>query len=341
MAVPTPRVYLDPAFPLTLRRLREARGWSYRDLARRAFITGIYVWEIENGRKTGPSMKTVAALDQALQAEGALTALARPVAVAGPEQRERIIHAVEHPTRLDAKAVDALAEVLAVHRRLDDAIDAHILIPGEVAQWETVSRLAREARGPAAARLRGVAAEWTQYVGWLRAEARHDTPAIDTLTEAVDQALDVGDGSLAAQARNFLGYVQRQRGNPPGIAEFFEAAYRTPGATRLQRIGDAAQAAHGFALLGDRSAAVRLLGEAQELALAADGDEPPSAAYWLSVNFSRVNLGLAYLALGDRREAAQQLGAGLDGLPPEQREAEWTGEYRRALGEAEQPSGDS
>lgn len=335
----TPRVYLDPAFPLTLRRLREARGWSYRDLGRRAFVTGIYVWEIENGRKTNPSMKTVAKLDQALDAEGALIALARPVAVAGPEERERIVHAVEHPTRLDDKAVDALAEVLAVHRRLDDSIEAHILIPGEVAQWETVERLAKEARGPAVDRLHLVAAEWIQYVGWLRAEARHDTPAIDTLTKAVGQALDIGAGSLAAQARNFLGYVQRQRGNPQGIVEYFEAAYRTPGATRLQRIGDAAQAAHGYALLGDRSAAVKLLGEAQKLALHADADKPPTAAYWLSVTYNRVNLGLAYLALGDRREAAEQIRGGLDGIPAHQREAEWAGEYHQALGEAERPCG--
>lgn len=337
----TPRVILDPAFASTLRRLREARGWSYRDLARHAYITGAYAWEIENGRKTRPTLKAVAALDQALDAEGALTALAHPATapIANPDDRDRIIHAVKRPTLLDPKAVEAFAEVLAVHRRLDDTVDAHILIPGEVAQWETVMRLARDARGPAVDRLHEVAAEWTQYVGWLQAEARHDAPALDTLHEAIRQANDIGSGSLAAQARNFVGYVNRQRDNPQGIVEHFESAYSTPGATRLQRIGDAAQAAQGYALLGDRVAALKLLGEAQELALQADGDEPPMAAYWLSVTFSRVNLGLAYLALGERREAAQQLRAGLAGLPESQRESEWAAEYRRALDEAEHEEG--
>lgn len=330
----TPRVYLDPAFPLTLRQLREARGWSYRTAGRHAYVTGNYVWELENGRKTQPSMKTVTALDHALEAAGALVRLVRPVSVTGPEQRERIIHAVQHPTRLDGRAVDALTGVLVAHRRLDDAIAAHVLIPGEVAQLDTVTRLADDARGPAAHDLRVLAAEWTQYVGWLRAEARHDAPAIEALTMAVEQATDIGHGSLAAQARNFLGYVQRQRGNPAGIVEHFEAAYRTPGATRLQRIGDAAQAAQGYALLGDRSAAVTLLKEAQALTSRADDDEPPTAAYWLSVTFSRLNLGLAYLALGDRSEAARQLQSGLDGLPADQRGAEWTEEYRRALAES-------
>lgn len=325
---------LDPAFPSTLRGLRLARGWSYRAAGRRAYLTGSYVWEIENGRKTQPSMASVAALDHALEARGTLVALAHPIAATGPEERDRIIHAVAHPTRLDAKAVDALADVLAAHRRLDDTIAAHILIPGEMAHWETVTGLARDARGPAADRLYVVAAEWTQYAGWLRAEARHDTLAIDMLTEGVDQAIRIGHGSLAAQAKNFLGYVQRQRSNPRGIVEYFEAAYDTPGATRLQRIGDAAQAAHGYALLGDRSAAVALLGEAQDLALKADDDEPPPAAYWLSVTYNRLNLGLAYLALGDRREAIRQIRAGLDGIPSDHADSEWAVEYRRALDRA-------
>lgn len=320
-----------------MRRLREARGWSYRVLATHAFLTNTYIWELENSRKFRPTMQSVANLDSALDADGALLALAHPATAptADPDDRERIVHAVKHPSLIDIKAVDALAEVLAVHRRLDDTIDAHILIPAEAAQWETVMRLARNGRGPAVDRLWEVAAEWTQYVGWLQAEARQDALAMASLNEAVKQALDIGSGSLAAQARNFLGYVQRQRDNPRGIVEHFEDAYLTPGATRLQRIGDAAQAAQGYALLGDRTAAFRLLGEAQELALRAEGDEPPGAAYWLSVTFSRVNLGLAYLALGERREAAQQLRAGLAGLPEEQRDSEWAAEYRRALEEAE------
>jgi transcriptional regulator with XRE-family HTH domain len=328
-------VIVDPRFPSAVRTLREARGWSYRDLGRRAFLTGPFVWEVENGKKQ-PGLKSVAALDNALDAAGALLAMVRPVVAApGPEERDRIVHAVEHPTRLDGKAVDVLAEALAVHRRVDDTIDAHLLIPGEAAQWEMVTRLAREARGPAVDRLHVVAAEWTQYLGWLRAEARHDAPAIGTLTEAIEAANQIGAGSLAAQAKNFLGYVARQRGNPRGIAESFEAAYRTPGATRLQRIGDAAQSAHGYALIGDRATAARLLGEAQELTSQAEGDEPPPVAYWLSVTFNRLNLGLAYLALGDRQEAIQQLRAGLEGIPLEQRDSEWAAEYRRALDDAE------
>lgn len=329
--VPPSRTYVDPALPATVRALRDARGWSYRRLAKLAHLSSTYLWEIENGDKH-PTVRAAAALDAALEARGVVAAMVRAApTVTGPEEGDRIVHAVRHPRAIDRRAVNALAGVLAAHRQLDDTIDAHILIPAEAPQWEAVMRLARDARGPAADDLHVVAAEWTQYLGWLRAEARHDGPAAETLIEAVAQASDIQHGSLTAQARNFLGYVARQRGNPTGIVEHFEGAYLTPGATRLQRIGDAAQAAQGYALLDDHAAARRLLGEAQDLALLADNDEAPTAAYWLSVTYNRLNLGLAYLALGDYAEARQQLQAGLDGIPEHQRESEWAAEYRRAL----------
>ncbi len=337
--MPPTRTYVDPALPGTLRALRTARGWSLRRLAKLATVSPTYLYEIENAEKTNPAMKVIKAVDHALEAEGALIAMVRfAPATSDPEERERIIHAVQHPTLLDRHAVGALAKVLTSHRHLDDVIEARILLPSEIAQWETVAQLAKQARGPAAKDLYTVAAEWTQYVGWLRAEARHDSPAVETLTEAIAEAESIGNGPLTAQARNFLGYVERQRGNPAGIVRWFEDAYLTPGATRLQRIGDAAQAAHGYALLGDRANARRLLNEAQKLARHADNDQAPQAAYWLNGSFVRLNLGLAYLALGDGAEAAEQLAEGLKGIPAHHRDAEWAAEYRAALDEAQQVS---
>lgn len=338
--MPPVRTYVDPAFPGTLRALRLARGWSGRRLAKEAAISPAYLHEIEAGNKTNPTVEMLQALDNALQAQGTLTAMIRSApTTADPDQRDQIIHAVQHPRQLDHRAVEALSGVLAAHRQLDDMIEARILLPGELAQMDTVQVLARDARGPAVDDLHYLAAEWTQYVGWLRAEARQDGAAVETLTQAADEAERIGNGPLLAQARNFTGYVHRQRGNPAGTVNWFEGAYLTPGATRLQRIGDAAQAAQGYALLGDHGNARRLLDEAQELALQAEADAAPLFAYWLSVTFSRLNLGLAYLALGDGAEAAQQLGAGLAGLPAQQRESEWGAEYRAALQRAQEMAG--
>jgi len=323
-----PRSYIDPAFPAALRALRESRGLSLRVLAARAYVAKSVLCRIENGERR-PALDVVNRLEHVLDGDGSLVAMITPAVVAG-DGGERIRAAVAKPRALDHRAVTALAEVLAAQRRLDDTMAARTVLPVTGPQWRAVMDLARNARGPAADDLHVVAAEWTQFLGWLHAEARLDAPAVRILTDAVRQADRVGTGPLRAQARNFLGYVARQRGHARGIVRHFEDAYHVEGAATLQRVGDAAQASQGYALMGDKRRALTLLGEATDLATGTHG-KPPGTAYWLSPTFGHLNLGLAYLGLGERREAAEHLECGLDGLPAEQRDAEWTLEYTAAL----------
>lgn len=322
---------VDPRFGVELRRLRQARRLSLRRLASLAYYSRSYLHDLETSRKR-PTLDAARRLDDALETGGVLaTMVVDPLAAPAPDDAERIAYAVARPSRLDAATVSALADMLAAQRRLDDTIAAQVMLPSAVPQWRTVQDLARQARGPHAPELHSVVAEWTQFVGWLHAEARNDAEAVRVLVEAADQADAVDSGPLAAQVENFRGYLERQRGNPRGIVRHFLAAYHTPGAGALQRVGDAVQAAHGYALLGDKAAAERLLGEASDLTEAAESDTPPAASYWLTPTFVRMGIGLAYLALGRKVAAADHLRAGLEGLPEDQRDAEWTAEYREAL----------
>ncbi|GAB2942377.1 hypothetical protein GCM10027280_33670 [Micromonospora polyrhachis] len=325
------RTIVDPRWHAIFARLRRQQRLSLRDLARSVHYSKSHLHDLETGRLR-PTVEAAEALDAVLQADGALAALVVDATVeTTPDDDQRIAYAISHPARLDAQAVNLLADILAAQRRLDDTVPVAMMLPWAVPHWRAVQDLAASARGPHAPAIRVVAAESTQFVGWLYAEARCDADAVRMLVEAATQADAVDCGVLAAQASNFRGYVERQRGNPRGIVRHFLAAYQTPGAAPLQRVGDAAQAAHGYALLGERASALRLLGDASELATAAADTEPPSTAYWLSTTFGYLNLGLAYLGLGDRKAAADNLRAGLDGLPADQCDAEWTVEYRAAL----------
>ncbi|MFI1194100.1 helix-turn-helix domain-containing protein [Micromonospora sp. NPDC020750] len=325
------RAIADPRFAAQLTRLRTSCGMSLRDLARLVHHGKSYLHDLETGR-TRPTGAVAQQLDDALQAGGTLAALVADMPPVGtPDDDQRLAHIIANPARLDAAAVRLLADDLAMQRRLDDTLPAPMMLPSAARQWRTIHTVAQQARGPHAADVHEVAAEWTQFLGWLHAEARNDTEATRLLVEAADQADAINHGPLAAQAANFRGYLARQRGNPRGIVRHFLAAYHTPGATMLQRVGDAVQAAHGFALLGDRTTAVRLLGEASDLTTAAESETPPATAYWLSPTFSRMGLGLVYRALGDHVSAADHLRAGLGGLPAEQQNAQWATEYRTVL----------
>lgn len=329
----TRRPIVDPRFPTRLREFRQQREMSLRDLAAAAYIGKSTLSELENGR-CAPRLETAQHLDRALAAGGQLAAMVVATPEPEPEHLARVEYVIARPMRLDHAAVNALNGVLTAHRHLDDVLDARMLLTAAEAEWRTMSQLAQQGRGPAVDELRRVAAIWTQFYGWLLAEARHDADAVRMLTEAGEQADAVDDGALAAQVENFRGFLERQRGNPRGIVRHFLSAYHTPGANALQRIGDAAQAAHGYALLGDRHEAERLLAEASDLTEAADGVSPPEIAYWLSPGFTRMGIGLVWLALGDRTRAADHLRSGLASLPVGHADAEWAEEYRSALEDA-------
>lgn len=323
-----PRPFVDPRFPCRLRELRTAAGLSLRQLAGAAYIAKSTLSELESGT-TGPSVEMATHLDRVLNADGRLIGMVTPAPEPDPEHRGRVAYALTRPARVDAATVEALAGVLAGQRRLDDTLDAGAMLPWVEPQRVTVARLAREARGRHARAAASVAAEWTQFSGWLCAEARHDALAVRLLDQARTEALELGDGPLAANAADFRAFLARARREWRHAARWSLAAAETVGATRLQQAQNLSHAAYALTRMGDLGEAARLLGKARDLA---DRDEAqPDTAYWLSAGFLRLGIGLALLGARDRAGAAEQLHAGLAGLPQGWADAEWAAEYRTAL----------
>ncbi len=238
-----------------LKRHRKSLGWTQQQLADalcqeagRATLTRQEIYRWENGRRVPtfwlPHLMSVLGITR--------DELERVISPSmNEDDRDRIAHSLAAPSRVDAGTVAALTDVLPAQRRLDDSLPATTMLPATAAQWESVEQLAREARGPHADALRYVAAEYVQFLGWLHAEARNDRDAVRYLTEAEERADDLDDGPLVAQAANFKGYLARQQGRPRAVVRWFSAAYHTPGAAPLQRVGDAVQAAHGTRFLGN------------------------------------------------------------------------------------------
>jgi len=190
----------------------------------------------------------------------------------------------------------------------------------------------RDARGPLRDRLGRIAAEWMVYTGWLNAALRRDEQALALFERGEDLADDVEDGTIAAIATSFRGYVARQRCRPRAVVRASMAALATPGGHSAQRTFDQLQAAQGYAALGETEQARRLLDDAAERA-AADV-EPPPPLYWYSPAFFHLNIGMVHRDIGEHSDAAALLGAGLEGIPADQAGAEWLGEYRDAYAES-------
>ncbi|MEU3963021.1 helix-turn-helix transcriptional regulator [Streptomyces buecherae] len=317
----------DDFADLARRALRDA-GYSMKAAAREMHYDPAYVSRVLNGKQR-PSKNLARALDSLTSSGGALAGT-----VLDEDDASRVARSAENPSRLDGGTVDALAGVLAAYRRLDDTAEPRTIIPATMAQMREVTRMLKEARGPHRDRLADVASEWVQFSGWLFAQTREFGEAVPLLNEAVELADETGNGTLAAQALNFKGYIARQQGRPQGITRWFGAAASTPGAHPAQRIGDYLQAAGGLAEMGETDAALRMVEDAEKLMDKAAKLPPPETAYWLTPNFNRLNMGICTLALGRYSEAADHLRTGLAGLPDELKDAPWTWEHKDALRQA-------
>ncbi|MFI1952990.1 helix-turn-helix domain-containing protein [Streptomyces xinghaiensis] len=314
---------------LARRSLRD-NGYSIKAAARAMNYDPAYLSRVLNG-KQAPSERLAQSLDSLLGTGGALAGI-----VLSADDRSRVSRSIAHPSRLDAGTVDALAGVLAAYRRLDDTAKPESVIPATMAQMKEVTQLLKNARGPHRDRLAEVASEFVQFAGWMLAQAREDTQAVRLLNEALELADEIGNGTLAAQALNFKGYVARQQARPQAIARWFAAAARTPGAHPAQRLGDILQAAAGMAQLGQKDQALRMVEEAEQLTDEAAALPPPRTAYWLTPVFNRLNLGLCTLALGRYGDSVDHLSSGLAQLPDDLRSAPWTWEHREALRKAKE-----
>ncbi|GAA3883975.1 helix-turn-helix domain-containing protein [Streptomyces sedi] len=309
---------------LARRALRDS-GYSEKAASRAMNYDSAYLSRVLNGKQR-PSRRMALAIDKLVQADGALAAT-----VLDADDSERVRRSAATPSRLDARTVDALADVLAAYRRLDDVAQPKSVTPATMAQMRQVTRLLREARGPHRERLAEVVSEWVQFAGWMLAQSRKDGEAVTLLNDALEIADEIGNGTLAAQALNFKGYIARQQGKPHGIARWFAAAASTPGAHPAQRIGDYLQAAAGMATMGETGASLRLVEDAERLTDRAAALPPPDTAYWLTPAFNRINMGLCTLELGRYSEAVDHLRSGLAGLPSEFQNAPWSQEHKSAL----------
>jgi tetratricopeptide (TPR) repeat protein len=246
-----------------------------------------------------------------------------------PDEEDRITAVEQKPSRLDKSTIDSLAQVLAGQRRLDDAIGSAAVLPPAAVQLDSISHILRHASGPHRNELARVVADWSAFVGWLHTATRQDDQAIAAFQRAEELADEIGDGVIASTATSFRGYIARLQGRPRSVIRSSAAALATPGAHPTQHVYDLLQTAKAYADLGDKETARQYLGEASDLADCA-GD-PPSSVYWYTEPFFRLNIGLAQLAIGDYRDAADSLRSGIAEIPVDQRDAEWMRAYQEAL----------
>lgn len=333
---------MTETFGQCLRRLRGEAGLSQAQLARMVPIHQSNLSRWEGDRQAVEDRALVERLETVLGAPGALTRAQAPSLLHGDGiDSQRIDHAVRRPRTVDDRTLDALAELLASTRHLEDCVGAAAVLLPERGHVNLLTELANEARGPIRPRVIDLAGQWAQHHGWLYTALERYDEADQWFSRSLEWALEAGDDDLAATVWSFKGHVAWLKGQVGPTIGLTHTARRYTGIHAGQTAYDALQEARGHALLGDVSEVERLVDEAHALSeLAtqqmADGSAPPWH-YYRGDGFWNLEGGRA-IAPVRPRQAVELLEAGLAELPPDQLHADWADAYRRDLEAAQRAS---
>jgi transcriptional regulator with XRE-family HTH domain len=324
-------------FGVRMRRLMADRGISLRRLARSTYYDLGHLSRVSRDLKP-PSPELARALDDALGADGELAALApsrtRPWGVTDsvtPDDEERLLLAAERPTRVDATVVESLSTILAAQRRTEDVIGSGAMVQSARGHLGLILRLVREARGPLGERLAAIAADASQFVGWLFTATGAHNAAGPLYDQSLRLGLQAGDNDLAATAlsmRGHLAWVTKDLTSMAGLSQAAGELATSP-ATRAMAIQ---QNGRAQALFGDRQGALRAIGRAGEVLTKPGDRDDPDLLYFYGPEMLTMQRGLILAYLADSppeyAAAADLIASGVKGFPDAVRDSEWVAWYR-------------
>jgi len=277
-----------------LREYRRAAGLSQRGLEPLVGLPQPHISAIESGRRQVTSAELMARISEGLQVPDELRDVpARPGLdewAPGAELRDRIAHG-HHTGRTDLRTADWIGEVLAKHRRAEDAVGGRDLWPIVRSQLDSVTGLIPGTSGRAADRLMLLAAEHAHWLSWVAWQESKPGPALAWIDLAHGWAIDGGHSDMASWAQRIHAYYSLAHGDPVRALRTAEGA-RYGGPRPLSPAAEAVavhQAAMAAAQLGERDRARRLADEAHQLALRVPGEEErPGWLYWLDATRARL-----------------------------------------------------
>jgi hypothetical protein len=298
-----------------LRAAREAAGITLRTMAERTHYSAGYLSLIENGQRPTPG--------------GVVVAYQR---VLGTTDLGRLTSAARSAASADAGTLSEVAVMLGALRRIEDSTGVMAVLPAVRGMSAMVTEFARETR-TARADAVTLAAEVTQYRGWLEHAVGADTAARRSMATAVDLATESGDPNRLVHSLVFAGVVTwSATGSYTEVIDLSDAALNVRGTHPVLRAYASMRRAELLATRGETREARTSLSAADDAIEAATmAEPPPEAMYWWTPGFGAVQRGGVLTLLGDTAQAIEEATAGLAEMPPEHRRTEWLASTLRKI----------
>jgi tetratricopeptide (TPR) repeat protein len=190
------------------------------------------------------------------------------------------------------------------------------VLPAVHSQIQVIRQLRVDRRGADRQTLLTMQAQYAEFAGWLH----QDTRDFQTAGFWLDRALE---WSHAAADREMATYVMARKSQLAGdMRDATSAIDLASAAGGMARKGSRLKAtaatygAHGYALAGQRTACLRAIDGARELADCLDDNPGSPWATWLDCAYIDVQRGRCLSALGDHAKAATVFQQAIRNLPP-------------------------
>jgi tetratricopeptide (TPR) repeat protein len=226
----------------------------------------------------------------------------------------------------------------------DNLFGPSALLPAVHSQIQAIRQLRADRRGADRQTLLVMQAQYAEFAGWLH----QDTRDFQAAGFWLDRALE---WSHAAADRELATYVMARKSQLAGdMRDATSAVDLASAAGGMARKKDRLKAtavtygAHGYALAGQRTACLRAIDEAREMAASLEEDSGHPWATWLDCAYIDVQRGRCLSALGEHAKAATVFQQAIRELPPAFRRDRGVYLAREALahtraGEPEQAAG--
>ncbi|WP_280466289.1 helix-turn-helix domain-containing protein [Nocardia brasiliensis] len=224
---------------------------------------------------------------------------------------------------LQPTLANSLLTTLHEYVLTDKLTGPHPLLPIVAQQLQLIERLERTSRPRGRERLRTVRARFAEFLGWLHQDAGNLAAALAATKAAATLAHETGATQLLSYIRMRQSNLAADAGNPHAVIDLAQAALHSdvPNPPRHRAIA-LRQLAHGYARLGNATACVRALDQAQHYA-AEHGDD--DLAGYCTSEYIAMEAASCLVELGRPEQAIEIL---------EPQLPRWQPDNRRDLGRA-------
>ena len=216
----------------------------------------------------------------------------------------------------DMNPIETLRQLRRALIDADNLLGPGGVLPAVHGQIQVIRQLRAECRGADRQALLTMQAQYAEFAGWLHQDARDFQAAGFWLDRALEW-------SHAAADREMATYVMARKSQLAGdMHDATSAIDLASAAGGMARKGSRLKAtaatygAHGYALAGQRTACLRAIDGAREMAGRLDDNPGSPWATWLDGAYIDVQRGRCLSALGDHAKAATVFQQAIRDLPP-------------------------